>query len=725
MLKKSMSILRGLRRWLFGQSITVLLTGVVLLAGLPAIAVIVTSSFEGRRQAEMQALEEMRNLVHSLAAIQEGINTQAQVMLTALAHTEEVRTRDLAACNRLFTALLAEHPEMSNIFLTNKAGRVVATGLPAFLGIDLSDRGYFREAMASRGVGISDFILGRASHKPILAFALADTDTGDGLAGVIGLSYYLEGYELFLQKLELPSHARVTLLDRDGLRMVAHPMIAAFPLGKQATRHLWERCLTSEADQGYFIDDRWTGEQGLFTFARLRLAPDRPPYMTILTSSNRREVFQGADSLLRRGLTSALVAMLLALIIARIAGQAAVVRGISTLADAAGRLSGGDLSARVQAGDGCLEVRRLGESFNVMADALQQHEQELAQAVEALGKMRSMLNNILESMPSAIIGLDGAGRVTHVNGPATHLFGLDKEEAMGRAAVDSLPLLAGHMQNVETALRERRALTVEKLVLPGDDDAHCMDMLFYPLIANGAEGVVIRFDDVTDRERALEEKNILLKEIHHRVKNNLQIILSFIGLQAEDAADPAERDRLRRLELRIRSMALVHQQLYSHGDVATIEMAQYLKTLAEGVLAIFPELSPRPRLVCRLEPFRLSLDKAVPCGLLVGELLTNACKHAFLGEAAGTIRMECRLEAGLARVAVEDDGQGLPPGFDYNGAITMGLTLVKELVRQLQGQTVLSQPDGGGLRFAVAFPIQREDADNGDDPFQQPSCGRA
>jgi len=701
---------RTLRQWILGRPISDILTGIVLLAALPAMIAIVATSFEARRQAETQVLEELRNLSRSLVAIQKGVENQAQSILVALSHTKEVRERDLPGLNQLFTELLDEHPEFSNIFFTNAAGEVIASGLPAFLGVDLSDRNYFQDAMGAHGLGVSKFIFGRATKKPILAYALADKWQAGAYSGVIGLSYYLEGYDSFLDGLELPSHARVTLLDQDGRRMVAYPPDDRFPLGEPSTAHIWERCVKSESDEGVFIDARRSGVEGLFSFARLRLAPDRPPYMTVLLSTSRADAFYAADVQLRRGLGTALAALLLALAVARFAGRAAIVHGIASLADAAGRLAGGDLSARAETRDDSLEVHRLGQSFNAMAAALETRQQELTLAMAALGKVRAMLSNILESMPSAIIGLDGAGLVTHVNGAAATLFRLDKELIMGRAAVDSLPLLAKYMQTATLALHERRAMTVEKIPLSQDGDDHFMDLLFYPLIANGAEGVVLRFDDVTDRERALEEKTILLKEIHHRVKNNLQIILSFIGLQAEDAVDDAERDRLRRLELRIRSMAMVHQQLYNSGDFTTIDMGEYVRTLTRGVLTIFPDLTARVRLVLEAEAFRLPLDKAVPCGLLLGELLTNACKHAFPGQRTGVLRAGCRRENGLARFWVEDDGRGLRPGFAYDETVSMGLTLVRELTRQLQGEATLSRPPGGGLRFEIAFPVDPDDA---------------
>ncbi len=699
-------LIAGLRQWIFGRSIATLLTGIVLMAGLPAIAIIVASSFDARQQAESRAWDEIGNLTRGLAALQQGVLHQAQGVLAALAHTGAAGSRDLPELNRVFAALLADHPELSNIFLTDASGRVVASGLPAFLGVDLSDRKYFQETATTGTLSVSGYIHGRTTRKPIMVFSMPDKDAAGRFQGVIGLSYYLEGYEKFLKRIELPPETRVTFIDPDGKRMVAYPPDERFPLGAVPVPRLWKRLGMEAGDEGTFIGPRYTGGDGLFSFARLRLAPERPPYMTILVSAACEDVFQNADRQLRRGLISAVLATLLALGIALAAGRVALGRGIASLADAADRLAAGDLRARAGTDAGSLEVRRLGASFDAMAASLQQRDQELEQAAGALAKMRSMLHNILESMPSAIIGLDGTGHVTHVNDTASRLFGLDKDAAMGRDAVASLPLLGGYMQTVEQALRERRSLVVEKLSLPQNGDTHFLDMLFYPLVANGTEGVVIRFDDVTDRERALEEKTVLLKEIHHRVKNNLQIILSFIGLQADDAEDPAERDRLRRLEIRIRSMALVHQQLYSHGDFAAIDLAEYLRVLTEGVCNVYADVASRVRLRLETESVRLPLDKAVPCGLLCSELLTNACKHAFPGGRTGTLRVGCRQEGGFARIWVEDDGEGLPPGFDAAGGSGMGMTLVAELTRQLEGAASFSTPAGGGLRFEATFPVE-------------------
>ncbi|HWQ10248.1 MAG TPA: cache domain-containing protein, partial [Holophaga sp.] len=216
-------------RWLSGRSIGMILVSIVLLAALPAMGVIVYSSFEARGRAEREARSELENLTRSLVALQAGVTSLAEGLLATLTHTEELKNRDLAACDRLFASLLRAHPELSNIFMTDASGRVTAAGLAAFVGEDLADRKYFRDAMAAKGLGVGEFILGRTTKRPILVFARPVQEADGTTRGIIGMSYFLEGYDRFLEELEMPPHVRVTFLDPGGRRMVSHPASDGYP----------------------------------------------------------------------------------------------------------------------------------------------------------------------------------------------------------------------------------------------------------------------------------------------------------------------------------------------------------------------------------------------------------------------------------------------------------------------------------------------------------------
>ena len=143
--------------------------------------------------------------------------------------------------------------------------------------MDLSDRQYFVDAMASKAMGISEYIFGRATKKPILVFARALLDEHGEALGIVGLSYFLDGYATFLQQMEMPPHLRVIIVDREGTRMLSYPANDLYPSGQPAFTPMWRRILGMPAAEGSFIGPRLTGEEGLFNYARLRAFAGRAP----------------------------------------------------------------------------------------------------------------------------------------------------------------------------------------------------------------------------------------------------------------------------------------------------------------------------------------------------------------------------------------------------------------------------------------------------------------
>ncbi len=216
--------------------------------------------------------------------------------------------------------------------------------------------------------------------------------------------------------------------------------------------------------------------------------------------------------------------------------------------------------------------------------------------------------------------------------------------------------------------------------------------------------------DITGRRTAedalrasLEEKTVLLKEIHHRVKNNLQIVSSLLNLQADQEKNLPALTALQDTQNRVRSMAMLHEMLYRSESLARINFAAYIEDLSAHLVHAFGADPRRVRLDCRAAAVELGLDQAVPCGLIVNELVSNAIEHAFPEGRSGSVTVELHRDADdRLSLIVADDGVGLPDSLDLDHTSTLGLQLVRVLVTQLKG--ALSVERGQGTAFHVTFP---------------------
>jgi PAS domain S-box-containing protein len=233
------------------------------------------------------------------------------------------------------------------------------------------------------------------------------------------------------------------------------------------------------------------------------------------------------------------------------------------------------------------------------------------------------------------------------------------------------------------------------------------------------EGAV---EDITDRKRAeeqiqasLREKEVLLKEIHHRVKNNLQIISSLLDFQSEYIKDQLTLEMFREGQNRIRSMALIHEQLYQSKDLARIDFAEYVRDLTDYLFQSYGASGDAITLEIHIADILLGIDTAIPCGLIINELVSNALKYAFplslsSPPCAGGKEGRCEILVALhsdndqLTLIVSDNGVGFPRDLDFLNAETLGLRLVNMLSRQLKGTIELDRNDGTTLKITFARP---------------------
>jgi len=214
--------------------------------------------------------------------------------------------------------------------------------------------------------------------------------------------------------------------------------------------------------------------------------------------------------------------------------------------------------------------------------------------------------------------------------------------------------------------------------------------------------------------RSLQEKEALLQEIHHRVKNNLQVISSLLYLQAKKIKDEQDRAIFEESRHRIQAMALTHEILYSSDRLDQVSAANYLQRIIDALFRSYLGKSTRIKGEVKIDKnLYISLDEALPCGLIVNELVSNALKHAFPGQREGKIKVWCTCETApdsqgekQGVLVVEDDGVGVPPDFELNNNLGLGLKMVYNLVRQLEGEIEIKRERG--TAFIIRFPLGRK-----------------
>ena len=335
---------------------------------------------------------------------------------------------------------------------------------------------------------------------------------------------------------------------------------------------------------------------------------------------------------------------------------------------------------------------------------------------QALRASEERFRLLVEDAPNAMIMVDQAGRIVLLNVEAERLFGYERLELVGKPIETLIPERFGAEHSrlrsgLLNAPRVRPTGTGGDLYGLRRDGAEVpIEIGLNPIRTTEGAFILASVIDITERKRAQEqigaaltEKTVLLNEIHHRVKNNLQVITSLLNLQAGRARDPAVHALIAESRDRVQAMALIHQLLFERRDWSLVQLGPYLRRLGDLLSSTYGH--SRIELEVEADDVELDVQRAVPCGLLVNELVTNAFKHAFPGERTGRIRIELRREAdGCARLRVSDTGRGLPEDLDIERSESLGMQLIPLLAEQVGGK--LNVERGSGARFELRFPIE-------------------
>lgn len=345
--------------------------------------------------------------------------------------------------------------------------------------------------------------------------------------------------------------------------------------------------------------------------------------------------------------------------------------------------------------------------------ALKQTERKLRDSEE-------QIRLLLDSSGEGIYGLDLDGNCTLCNKACLRLLGYSSpDELLGRnmhnmihhKRADGTPFPVEDCRIFQAFKKEVGTHVDDEVLWRSDGSPFPAEYWSYPQRRNGVlVGAVVTFYDITERKQAerqieqdLKEKEMLLREIHHRVKNNMAVVSSLLALQAEATRDENAKRMLEESQQRIKSMSLVHEKLYRSKNMANIDFGDYITTIVMELRSAYAKEGKTIKSTIDVGSVVLDIDSAIPCGLILNELVTNAFKYAFKGRQEGEVRIRFAKENGKCVLTVADNGVGLPPYFDCAKTNTLGLQIVDALSRQLRGSLQFKSGPDGGTEATVTF----------------------
>jgi PAS domain S-box-containing protein len=316
---------------------------------------------------------------------------------------------------------------------------------------------------------------------------------------------------------------------------------------------------------------------------------------------------------------------------------------------------------------------------------------------------------ILSNMSEGILEFTSEGKIVYANPAAVSLTGIPEEKLLA----SNFPELfhenhRDRIKDLSAMIGDRPQRTTEDspVILNGKQ----VSLNILPIKNEEHRSFAVILDDITQRKQAeeklkasLKEKEVLLKEIHHRVKNNLQVISSLLNLQSGYVRDREALQMFKESQNRVRSMALIHEKLYQSKDLASIDIAGYIRDLTTSLFRSYEASAAAIRVNTDVHDVFLDINTAIPCGLIINELVSNALKHAFPGGRAGELKIAMqRTNEDKIELIVSDNGMGFPKDVDFRNTESLGMQLVITLTEQLAGSIELDRSEGTTFRITFS-----------------------
>ena len=728
------------------------LYGIVLLAIMPALAIILYSGLEERRRSIEDAQQSILLLTHAMAESQQDFTRSVRQMLSTLSLLPQVQRMDLAECRAVFQSMLEQHPGYLNLTLTDPTGKVLAFGRPLRV-YDLGDRKHVRAVMEHKTFAVGEYIMSRTgAGTPAFAFAYPVFDRDNRLKAMLTAAIRLTNFANFHEISNLPERSFVALTDHFGIRLFYYPSHKdTNPIGEPISRNSWEKARRATAP-GIFTGRGSDGVRRIFAFEPVRLRPGDLPYLYVWAGIPEAHVLAPANATLKRNLLFLIAAAVLAFFIARFIGKRTLLSPIESLVDLTRRYARGDLDARSELTAAPGEFLTLTGAFHDMAATLDKNQRTLRESEERFRRL-------FEYAPEAYYLNDSEGRFLDGNRKAEDLIGYQRHELIGKSFLELDFLSEEDLQKATESLaanmKGRQAGPDEFTLKRKDGGRVIVEISTIPIMLGDQQVVLGMARDITERKRAaealrdseeklarakkMESLGLLAGGVAHDLNNVLSGIVSYPELLLLDLPpDSKWRQPIETIQASgKRAVDIVQDLLTVARGVAMPRQPLNINTLVKAYLhspecdqikRFYPDVDVKTDLAGDLLPVNGS---SVHIGKAVMNLVSNAVE-AIKGSGqvtlATTNRYLDRPLRGYDDVAVgeyvvlsiADDGPGISPEdlkriFEpfYTKKVMgrsgtgLGLAVVWNIIMDHKGYIdVLT--GGEGTIFELYFPATRE-----------------
>ena len=684
------------------------------------------------------------SFVYSRNAIEESVAAQMEQLLNSTidnyANWVEARRADLdtwsqqevciaaleqsfigISASKSFTQdlikLKARHGYYHDIFLVDRNGTVITASMPEKIGKhNIADADYFVRAL--EGVlTISPVYRDIISGKPVFVMAMPVRVNGE-IKGQLCMEFDLIALnKKSIDKIKIGQSGKAFIVDnRDG-RILAHPDPSRILKANIINDALGREIFKSEKGQLQTASPLGTNQrEQLVVYDVLKELNWK-----IAIGADIEELSAPIIRIRNINFIITITIICVACLIIVLLTRTTIIRPIQRLQTSAEHLSLGSLDHPIYAGRND-ELGSLARSFAVMRDAIKLQMRELQTAEAATKESHERLLTVLNGLSAIVYVTDmKTYEVLFINKFTHDIFG----NIEGKLCWQT-------MQTGQTG--PCSFCTNDKLLNSDGTSSGVYSWEFKNTFNNKwyyiqdraiqwVDGRIVRMEiatDITDRKIAeektkasLREKEVLLREIHHRTKNNMQVISSLISLQADQIEDKQYIDKFNDTKNRIKSMALVHEKLYKSKDISSIDFKDYIKTLASNLIHFYGTSAKKISLKTNIEDIEVGIDTAIPCGLVINELISNCLKHAFPEDRTGTITVifnKNKIEDDLEyNMIVSDNGIGIPEDLDIRKTKSLGLQLVMTLIEhQLGGMVELDRTKGTEFRIKFREPLYKQ-----------------